>query len=84
MCQLCEHLGYHWAVCLTCGVEFPYQAADQLAALKIGRMDSTGSWPWFVDGHIPDWLLPSMVWDGAREPEYCFRCDPSGWRTVED
>ena len=32
VCQLCEELGYRWAVCVACGIEFPYQAADQLAA----------------------------------------------------
>jgi hypothetical protein len=48
VCELCEQLGYRWAVCSACGIEFPYQAADQLAALKTGRMDGEGGWPWFV------------------------------------
>ena len=62
----------------------PYQAADQLAALKTGRMDGEGGWPWFVEGHVPEWLLPSMVWQGSTQPERCSRCDSSGWRPVDD
>ena len=83
VCQLCEQLGYRWAVCSACGIEFPYQAADQLAALETGRMDGEGGWPWFIEGHVPDWLLPSMVWQGDTQPERCSRCDPSGWRPVD-
>jgi len=81
---LCEQLGYRWAVCSSCGIEFPYQAADQLAALETARMDTGGSWPWFIEGHVPEWLLPSMVWERSTEPERCYRCDPSGWRIVDD
>ena len=84
VCELCEQLGYRWAVCSACGIEFPYQAADQLAALETGRMDGEGGWPWFVEGHVPEWLLPSMVWQGFTQPERCSRCDSSGWRLVDD
>lgn len=83
MCQLCERLGYRWAVCVNCDIEFAYHGADQLAALETGRMDSVGGWPWFVDGHVPDWLVPAMVWDGAREPDHCYRCEPAGWHMTE-
>jgi hypothetical protein len=84
VCELCEQLGYRWAVCSACGIEFPYQAADQLAALEAGRMDGEGGWPWFVEGHVPEWLLPSMVWQGSTQPERCSRCDSTGWRLVDD
>jgi hypothetical protein len=59
VCELCEQLGYRWAVCSACGIEFPYQAADQLAALEAGRMDGEGGWPWFVEcrnGSCPQWF----------------------------
>ena len=84
VCQLCKQLGYRWATCSDCGIEFPYQAADQLAALETARMDAAGSWPWFIEGHVPEWLLPSMVWQGPGEPERCSRCNPAGWRGVDD
>jgi hypothetical protein len=34
VCQLCEQLGHRWAVCSACGIEFPYQAADQLGRIN--------------------------------------------------
>lgn len=82
MCHLCERLEYRWAVCGACGIEFPYQAADQLEAFETGRMQASGEWPWYVDGHVPDWLVPSMVWEGTTPPETCSRCDSVGWRPV--
>lgn len=84
MCQLCDELGYRWTVCETCGIEFPYQSVDQLSLLETGRMDDAGGLPWFVEGHVPEWLLPSMVWEGTAVPDRCHRCDPGGWRVLED
>jgi hypothetical protein len=84
VCQLCEQLDFRWTVCLSCDIEFPYQAADQLAALEAARLDAAGGLPWFVEGHVPEWLLPSLVWHGTGEPALCPRCDSTGWRTVAD
>lgn len=84
MCQLCERLGYLWTVCDSCHIEFPYQDSEQLAALQAVRMDSVGGFPWYVEGHVPEWLIPSMVWSGAGEPSDCFRCDSSGWARLDD
>jgi hypothetical protein len=55
-----------------------------LAALETGRMDAEGGWPWFIEGHVPEWLLPAMVWQGGAEPEQCSRCNPTGWRTIDE
>lgn len=83
MCQLCERLGYRWTVCAWCGIEFPYQAADQLSALQAVRMDAAGGIPWYVEGHVPDELIPSSIWTGRGEPSSCLRCDPEGWREAK-
>jgi hypothetical protein len=47
-------------------------------------MDAESGRPWFIEGHVPDWLLPAMVWRGGAEPEQCSRCNPTGWRTIDE
>lgn len=84
MCSLCDHLQPRWTVCAGCDIEFPYHAKDQLAELEAVRLDAGGRWPWYVEGHVPDWLLPSIVWEGAEPPSHCSTCNAYGWRTIED
>lgn len=84
MCTLCERLQPRWAVCTGCDLEFPYQAADQLADFQTARLDASGQFPWYIDGHVPDWLRPSMVWTGQDAPSHCSKCNAYGWRAVED
>ena len=68
---MCERLQPRWAVCTGCDLEFPYQAADQLADFQTARLDASGQFPWYIDGHVPDWLRPSMVWTGQDTPSHC-------------